>query len=525
VDLERLQSWMMPNERPFRRDRERLRVALLDLRDFLRVSRGRPKLTVTAEPAQGNWFELEHEEFRRFLETHADWREAVAEQHSRIAGIGQVELKRRDYLDRDAAAYYARYLVEHLRWGSDPAARWRAMEDPNFHQRLVELAVGLLERHRYALAAEVVGNAIQCVRHCLVVRDDSDMLRRLGDLQARRAFLLHKDHRNLEALQSLDEAMATWRRPEWLASVDVMDEIGAIHALRGVTLNKLERNEEALRELDESIRIRGALPRTPATEQALAVAHANRSLVLEAEGRLGEAEVGWRKAISHYEATRSEDTRTLDARCNCWRQLAAVLKRRGKIKQADAALEKAERLLDEAEDLSRADVLLERGEIDAGLDVLRREVMERRQWQEAPRLARTLLAAATEFNQAGHPKRAEALAAEVAELLRIPDLPVPTYAYAAGLSTLHYWISIIPGYEEHRRSAEEWAARLDGGGAEVRAWQEFLGGQPMGGRFPMSRGDDRVPLLITPDQLLSGEFDLIPSNDVARVHRDEFRKK
>jgi tetratricopeptide (TPR) repeat protein len=526
VNLARLQSWMFPSERAFRRDRERLRIALLDLRDFLRVTRVRPKLAAIQEQPQDNWFELEHEEFRRFLETDPAWHDAVAGQHSRISEIGERELGSASYLETDPAAYHARFLVEHLRRGSDASARFRLMEDPNFHQQLLEVSLDLLEHKRFALAADVVACAIRCVRHCLMVRDSSDSLRRLGDLQARRAFLLHKDNRNLEALQMLDEAMATWKRPEWLASFDVMDEIASIHSLRGVTLHELERNEEAVRELDESIRIRTALPPGEDVKQALAVAHANRSRVLESLGRLGEAEVGWRKAISAYESLRHKDSRAFDALCASWRQLAGVLKRRGKDKQAGAALEKAEKLLDNVEPATHADVLLERGDVDAGLDLLRREVHERHQWHKAPDLARTLVVAASDFYTSGNPERTAQLAGEVAELLRIPDLPPKTYAHAAGLSSLYRFLSVVPPAERnYRQQAIEWAGTLDSSDPLVRAWQEFLASDADDGRFPFSRGSDRVPVLVTKEQLFSGQVDLRPSNDVLRTNLNEFRKK
>jgi tetratricopeptide (TPR) repeat protein len=371
VTLEQLSQWGVPGER--------LRFALIDLRDFLREHRVR-RWHESLNREGDTRYEMAHEAFVRFVGESNEYGPRYRQAHGMIADCALAahggRWKEIDPWD-EAGLYMLRFVLEHLRlagreededrllsdhlyavgcWAvadtADGRARHRlavelyAMMEVIF-RRLVEQD-GCAELSNYfALAATLTGkgvalNSLERPAEAVVTHDQAIALyRRLIEQEGRadlagnlaqalvnRANALLDVGRLAEAVAANDQAIAMYRR---LVEQEGRDELAGslAAALRnmGVALRRQECPADAVAAYDQAIAIYRCLVEKDGRDELandLAMALVNRAIALPDLGRSAEATAAYDQAIAIYRRLVEKDGR--DELTN---NLAAALMNKG----------------------------------------------------------------------------------------------------------------------------------------------------------------------------------------------------
>jgi tetratricopeptide (TPR) repeat protein len=409
VTLGQLQAWGLTGDR--------LRFALLDLADFLRVHRVRDRSESLSDGPDENRYEVAHEAFVRWVRDDPAMADRWREAHARIARSALARhVGKWDQLDvaDDADLYDLRFVLRHAREARIPEADALTSDegfcDAGFETvnvahdaRRVRIAVGVSEMLLPAFEA----------RAQLPDPDDGTRLHALAALLSNVSRSLTDIGRFSTAAQFQERALAIFRE---LATRDLArwgPNLGIILLLRTIPLKEYGRFEEALRCADEALDVFGRLPEGEPGQAAKrrAMGLNDRGAILFSLGRYEEAQADFSAAEADW-LTMSVDqhkTRLLaTSRFNRGNALAALDRYEEALAAYDAAVADY-RALEGAGDRScapdLADVLARRARLRA-----HRRGFNRKDFDEAIGILRQLM------DRDGRPEAAFELCQVLAEM-------------------------------------------------------------------------------------------------------------
>jgi tetratricopeptide (TPR) repeat protein len=291
VTLEQLTRWGVPGER--------LRFALIDLRDFLREHRVR-RWHESLNREGDNRYEMAHEAFVRFVSESAEYGPRYRQAHGTIADAALAAHGGRweeiDPCD-EAALYALRFLPLHLRLAGRPEAEENFQCNGEYALGCWKVASTCQAQARYDLAVELFRTVEIVLRRLVEEVGAAELSQLLAMTLSSKGNALWALGRLGEALGCLDEAIAAVRRlvhEEGRAGLATY--LGRTCNNKGNVLQGLGRLGEAVGCYDEAIAVlrrlvheRGSPELADYLATALITALINKGAALEAQGRPGDA--------------------------------------------------------------------------------------------------------------------------------------------------------------------------------------------------------------------------------------------
>jgi tetratricopeptide (TPR) repeat protein len=295
VTLEQLSQWGVPGDR--------LRFALIDLRDFLRVHRVRP-WHESLNPKGDNRYEMAHEGFAQFVKAEAALAESLRRCHEVIAAHavanGRRGWRNLDPTD-DADLYDLRFVAEHARQGGRADWAEELEHDEPYADGCSVAADRLQEKARLHLALALSVCAERVHRRLFEEQGRSEAGRDLAIVLLNKGDALRDLGKLREAVATHEDAIAILRPlVEEQGGSGLIEALAANLKSNSRVLLDLRRPREAMTACDEAIdvlRLRIDEPGRPELARQLALAFTNKAVALRQLGRVPEAVAAYDQMI------------------------------------------------------------------------------------------------------------------------------------------------------------------------------------------------------------------------------------
>ncbi|MGB9180089.1 MAG: tetratricopeptide repeat protein, partial [Pyrinomonadaceae bacterium] len=365
VTINQLVGWGIPKkDLPFD-----LPVALLGIKDFLRLHRVRMWHDSLSEDEGDNRYDIAHEAFVRYLREDAPMAERLREAHANIARLALAahqgkwkELEAKD----DAQLYNLRFVLIHLREAGLRAEEAALRNDEEYASQCSKVAYAAHQQAKHFIAANLNDNAISAYRY-LIEQGRSELANKLAGVLMNKGLAIANLGKLVEAIGIYDEAISIYLQSVNAGRHELLDDLATAMMNKGNTLADMGKLEEAIGVYDVVIAIHQQLINLGRNELANSLAGVliNKGNAIATLGNQKEAIGSYDEAINIYRQLINAGRNELA------NDLATVLTNKATAFLILGKLEEAISIYDEAISIYRQLVNAGRGELANNLaDVL-----------------------------------------------------------------------------------------------------------------------------------------------------------